>query len=167
MENGEFRADLYYRINNFPILLPALRDRKDDIPLLAEHFVHKHAGRLGKDVDAISSRMMKELMEYSWPGNIRELESAMQGALISWTGGSVLELSHPLESAASIPAAEADLPVIEHPDLSTVERSHIVTVLEQAGWKIEGENGAASVLGMPSSTLRSKMKRLRITRQTV
>ncbi len=164
VDKGEFRADLFYRINTFPIYLPALRDRKDDILLLAEHFVRKHAKRLGKEVDAISSSMIKALMDYSWPGNVRELESVIERTLISLAGNSVLMLTDPLPSGfrTTEPVDAGD----NSDSLSTVQRFHILNVLEEANWVITGSSGAADALGMPPSTLRSKMKRLGISRNT-
>jgi len=166
-DEGSFRPDLYYRVSNFPLHLPTLRDRKDDIPLLAEHFVRKHAERLGKKVDAISSEMIDALMEYSWPGNIRELENVIERALISSDGHSILKLQVPPSSLDRIPGTETAFSGGEMSDLSTVERSHILDVLEETGWVIAGENGAASVLRVPPSTLRSKMQRLGISRDIV
>ena len=166
IDAGGFRADLYYRINSFPIHVPSLRDRKDDIPLLAEHFVHKHAGRLGKNIEAISSRMLESLMEYSWPGNVRELEGIIERALISSSGRSVLVLPAPLPSRVKIPGSSPAYSDVELDDLVTVERSHIVETLNKTGWVISGKNGAADVLRVPPSTLRSKMKRLGISRKT-
>ena len=160
---GEFRADLYYRICNFPISLPALRERKGDIPLLAEHFVHKHAGRLGKDIDALSARMVKELVEHTWPGNIRELESVIERALISAEDKKILELPVKLRAPANPSLSRSEVEVISA-DLSSVERNHIISVLEGTNWKISGSGGAAAILGLPSSTLRSKMKRHGIER---
>lgn len=165
IEANEFRADLYYRVSSFPVKLPPLRDRKDDIPLLAEHFVHKHAKRLGKKIDGISSAMMKELIEFSWPGNIRELESIIERALISSGGEPVLTLSGPLQVGGGIPVPSDVSASDEGTDLHSVERAHIVKVLEQTGWNISGKNGAASILHVHPSTLRSKMKRLGISRE--
>jgi len=166
IERGEFRSDLYYRISSFPVSLPALRERKADIPLLAEHFVHKHSVRLGRDVRAISSKMIKELTNYSWPGNVRELESIIERALISANGREVLDLPGPLSTIAAGPYYPPATPADDATDLHSVERSHIIAVLDQTKWKISGPDGAASVLGMPSSTLRSKMKKLGIRRKT-
>ncbi len=159
VQAGEFRSDLYYRINTFPIEMPALRDRGDDIQLLTEHFVKTHAPRLGRDVSEISASMMNQLRDYSWPGNVRELEGIVQRALIS-SSGSVLELAEPLVSHVD-EKDEADTTVS---DLKLVEREHIVAVLEDANWKISGTSGAAAKLGIPPSTLRSKMKKLSIVR---
>ncbi len=166
IERGEFRADLFYRISSFPIRLPALRDRNGDIALLAEHFVHKHAGRIGKNIDAISAKMVRELATYSWPGNVRELESIIERSLISAEDNTVLELPGPLKLIATMKQSKVDLAIDDGADLFEVERAYIVNVLEQTDWKISGAGGAASVLGIPSSTLRSKMKRLGITRQS-
>ncbi|MDJ0748403.1 MAG: sigma 54-interacting transcriptional regulator [Woeseiaceae bacterium] len=163
IEHGDFRSDLYYRIGSFPITLPPLRERRGDIPLLAEYFVRKHAKRLGRDIDAISARTMKQLMSYDWPGNIRELESIIERALITANGSNVLELPHPLGKDADRPLTGTAQDT--QTDLESVERSYIIDVLDSTNWKISGDGGAAEILGMPSSTLRSKMKRLGIERE--
>jgi transcriptional regulator with GAF, ATPase, and Fis domain len=166
IEKGDFRADLYYRICSFPIFLPPLRDRKDDIPLLAEHFVHKHRSRLDKAVAGLSAKMIKQLVEHTWPGNVRELEATIERALISAGENSLLELTGPLRTFTGAhpgvykPAADS------RTDLFAAERAHIIGVLEQTKWKISGVDGAAEMLGIPSSTLRSKMKRLNINRDS-
>ncbi len=165
IERGEFRSDLYYRISSFPISLPALRERKGDIPLLAEHFVHKHNERLGKQVEAISAKMIKDLVNYPWPGNVRELESIIERALISSNGTTVLDLPGELRKITTPPAQDPGVSTENGADLVSVERSYIVNVLDQTNWKISGKDGAAAVLGMPSSTLRSKMKKLGIERK--
>jgi len=159
VRDGEFRSDLYYRINTFPIALPPLRERGDDIELLVQHFVRVHAPRLGRDLNEISGEMMEQIRRYRWPGNVRELEGVVQRALISSTGP-VLNLAAPLSSEASA-EGPAQVPVS---DLKLIEREHIVAVLEDAKWKISGSAGAAARLGIPPSTLRSKMKRLAILR---
>jgi transcriptional regulator with GAF, ATPase, and Fis domain len=165
VDRGLFRADLYYRISNFPIHLPALCERKDDIPMLAEHFVRKHAKRLGKDVSTVSASMLEELLQYSWPGNVRELESIIERALISSIGSGALRLAGPLQSPVRIPGAAPATGNANSGNLAQVERSHILQVLDQTDWTIAGKTGAASALGMPPSTLRSKMKRLGINRE--
>lgn len=159
VDNGEFRADLYYRINTFPIYLPALRERRGDIRLLAEHFVRLHAQQLGKQVTAISSSMLDELEAYSWPGNVRQLEGVIQRALISATG-STLELVERLQ-AFRTPGESVQTPIV---NLRSVEKAHIERTLNQCHWMIAGERGAAAMLGLPPSTLRSKMKKLGILR---
>ncbi len=163
IERGDFRSDLYYRIGSFPITLPPLRERRGDIPLLAEYFVRKHAEGLGRGVDAISARAMKELVGYEWPGNIRELESIIERALITANGGKVLELPRPLGNDVDKPVTGT--PLGTRTDLESVERRYIVDVLDRTNWKISGDGGAAEILGMPSSTLRSRMKRLGIERE--
>jgi transcriptional regulator with GAF, ATPase, and Fis domain len=160
VDSGNFRADLYYRINSFPIHMPTLRDRKEDIPLLAEHLVRKHAGILSKNVESISARTLCYLQEQSWPGNIRELEGTILRALIS-TPGPVLDY------IGAIGETEVEAPdSLQAGPLSLLEaqRNHIVDALEQTNWVIEGKAGAASVLGLAPSSLRSKMKRLDIVR---
>lgn len=158
-EDGEFRSDLYYRINTFPIELPALRERGNDIRLLAEHFARLHAQRLGRELTAISARMMKQLERYDWPGNVRELEGVIQRALLS-SSGPVLELGQPLAGRAGGERGD-DTAAYE---LRQVERDHITTILDDCNWKISGSKGAAAALGVPPSTLRSKMKKLGIRR---
>jgi transcriptional regulator with GAF, ATPase, and Fis domain len=164
VDQGDFRADLFYRINTFPISLPALRERAGDIPLLAEHFVHKHAERFGKDITALSAAMLKEILAYQWPGNVRELESIIERSLISSGNDTVLKLSGPLTAAIEVSATSTNSRPEKPGDLATINRAHIIRVLDQTAWTIAGKGGAASVLGMPPSTLRSKMKRLRIVR---
>ena len=161
VQSGQFRSDLYYRINTFPIEMPALRDRGDDIQLLAEHFVKTHAPRLGREVTEISAAMMSQLRAYNWPGNVRELEGIVQRALIS-SSGNVLDLAEPLVTETAATEELAGPSSVS--DLRLVEREHIVAVLEDANWKISGDSGAAAKLGIPPSTLRSKMKKLAIIR---
>ena len=166
IDRGEFRSDLFYRIASFPIRLPPLRKREGDIALLAEHFVHKHAEHLGKNIEAISANMIKELMDYEWPGNIRELESIIERSLISTESNSVLELPGPLRLIVNLEQSKGGHIAPDDNGLSSVERTHILNVLEESSWKISGSDGAAAVLGIPPSTLRSKMKRLGISKQS-
>ena len=164
VQSGEFRSDLFYRINTFPIELPSLRERAGDIQLLAEYFVKLHAQQLGRDVTAISARMMRQLRDYSWPGNVRELEGVIQRAIIS-SSQPVLELADPLGGPAIIERGYSRAVAPSGlDDLKDVEREHILSVLEDTGWKISGKQGAAFRLGIPPSTLRSKMKKLMIER---
>ena len=153
VRDGEFRADLYYRINSFPILVPPLRERREDIPLLANHFVEKHAPMLGKRVNYISPDMIRRMQAMDWPGNVREMEGFMQRALIATTGP---ELDYRDESD---PAA-----AIAVQDLDTIQQEHIVSVLDRCNWVVGGDKGAATLLGVPPSTLRSRMKKLGIQR---
>ena len=162
VDRGEFRADLYYRIGTFPIELPPLRDRDGDIPLLARHFVQKYSQQLGKEVTGVSTYMMEQLQSYSWPGNVRELEAVVQRSIIYATGP-VIDLHEPLY--ASVEDLRRDQVAREQPtDLREMERDHIRSVLDEADWVIAGQAGAAARLGLPPSTLRSKMKKLGIQR---
>jgi transcriptional regulator with GAF, ATPase, and Fis domain len=163
VDEGVFRADLYYRIASFPIRLPPLRERRDDIPILAEFFVRKHADRLGKSVDSISARSIRWLSEQRWPGNVRELEGFIERSLISMTGR-VLDLVEPATSDSANPAGLAETEADGENSLHEAERRHIRQVLDATGWMIAGNDGAANRLGVPPSTLRSKMKRLGLTR---
>ena len=159
-----YDTDLFYRINTFPIEVPPLRARGKDIQLLAQHFVKLHSERLGREVSAISAHMMRQLREYPWPGNVRELEGVIQRAIISSTGP-VLDLADRLQKPVS--SFDDGTPrILSHSiaELKSVERDHILSVLKEADWKISGSNGAASKLGIPPSTLRSKMKKLSIAR---
>ena len=161
---GGFRSDLFYRINTFPIVVPPLSARGGDIQLLAEHFAKVHSQQLGRDISALSARMMRQLQEYSWPGNVRELEGVIQRAIISSTGP-VLELAEGLRTPVA--AFEDGTPRIvatSISELNVVQRDYILSVLEESDWKISGTDGAAARLGIPPSTLRSKMKRLSIER---
>ena len=163
---GRFRSDLFFRINAFPIVLPPLRDRGDDIQLLAEFFVRTHAKEIGREVAGISAGMMRELKAYDWPGNVRELESVIQRAIIT-SPGPLLELGDPLLGQEEEPLPRGDLPRVVGTtirELKTVERDHILAALERSDWKISGRHGAAAILGIPPSTLRSKMKKYSIER---
>jgi len=159
VDHGDFRADLFYRINTFPITLPALRERKSDIPMLVEHFIAKHAQPLGREVNAVSTVMMDHLQAFSWPGNVRELESVVQRALIS-SDESVLQLAEPLDVSLRATLHQT-VGTVDNPlDLRAAEKEHIASILGQTDWKIAGPGGAAAKLGVPPSTLRSKMKKL-------
>ncbi len=161
---GKFRSDLLYRINTFPIEVPPLRERGDDIQQLADYFVKSNSQRFGNDVSAISARMIQEIGEYSWPGNVRELEGVIQRALIS-SAGPVLNLAAPLVGRLKRPGRHSsDSDDTPNFDLGDAERRHIVGVLDETGWKISGDAGAAVKLGIPPSTLRSKMHKLSIQR---
>ena len=160
VDKGEFRADLYYRINSFPIYMPTLRERKDDIALLTEYFVHKHAARLKKNVDAVSARTFRYFRNYDWPGNVRELEGTIQRALISTTGNVLDYVDGAAPPGDVWPGGEPD----HSSSLLDAQREYIVESLERSNWVIEGKHGAAKALGLAPSSLRSKMKRLNIAR---
>jgi len=153
----EFRSDLFYRLNVFPIQLPALRDRREDIPLLVRHFVHKFARLMDRYIETIPKDTMKALMAWHWPGNIRELENLMERSVILSEGSS---LRVPLSELHAQPAAE---PSQDH-TLDTAERTHIIRVLRETKGVLSGREGAARRLGLKRTTLQSKMQRLKITR---
>ena len=153
-----FREDLYYRLNVFPILLPPLRERTEDIPLLAHFFLNKFAARIGKSLQGISRQTMQRLLAYSWPGNVRELENILERAVIL-AQGDALEISPDILSPSTSTDAGQGLL-----DLATLARNHILTTLEQTGWVIDGPHGAAKVLGLHPNTLRSRLKKLDIHR---
>jgi formate hydrogenlyase transcriptional activator len=153
----EFRSDLYYRLRVFPITLPPLRERREDIPLLASYFVTKHARRMGKQIESIPKDVMKSLTKWDWPGNVRELENFIERAVIL-TKGPMLR----------VPLAELKAPVedksAEDTSLETTERHHILRVLKETKGVISGAKGAATRLGLKRTTLNSKLKKLGIER---
>ncbi|WP_447601142.1 sigma 54-interacting transcriptional regulator [Nitrospira sp. Nam80] len=154
---GHYRPDLYYRLNVFPIHLPALREREGDIPLLAQYFVRKAAANLGKKIDRIPERMMSALQRYAWPGNIRELEHVIERAVILSEGPE-------LEPIEWLPQSSGKIRPAKTPTLEEVERQHIVDALEQTNWRVSGDKGAAKILGLNATTLEARMKKLGIIR---
>jgi transcriptional regulator with GAF, ATPase, and Fis domain len=155
VQDGRFRADLFYRLNVFPIELPPLRRRCEDIPLLAWSFVAKHQHRFGKKIEEIPPSAMDALMAYHWPGNVRELENVIERALILSESSKLM-----LEGLGD---AHAD-PLRAGDGLADVERAHILSVLEECAWKVGGKGNAAERLGLHPNTLRSRMQKLGITR---
>jgi transcriptional regulator with GAF, ATPase, and Fis domain len=152
-----FREDLYYRLNVFPIALPPLRERKEDIPLLVHYLVHKFATRIGKRIEGVTEQTMRRLIDYSWPGNVRELENVLERATI-------LATSATLDIVPDLPRSDEG-PAVQHElTLQSVERDHIVAVLQQSDWVVDGPRGAARILGLHGNTLRNRMKKLGITR---
>ncbi len=154
VRRGRFREDLWYRLSIFPITVPPLRERMEDIALLVDFFVDKISKRLGKTIESIPTSVMNALQDYQWPGNVRELENVLERAVIN-SSGPKLRLVDELKKP--------------HKDLSTtqktmaeVERDHIVRILEQTNWKVSGKNGAAEILGLNRSTLRARMRKLGI-----
>lgn len=147
----QFRADLYYRLNVFPIQVPPLRERRDDIPLLISYFTQKFARRMNRRIEKIPSETIRKLSTYPWPGNVRELENLLERAVIL-SSGSVLRVPE-IEELAAAPTT-----------LEAAEREHIIRVLNETGWILAGPKGAAARLGMKRSTLQSRMKKLRIER---
>ena len=156
---GKFRADLYYRLNVFPVSVPPLRERRDDIPRLVAHFAARAARKLGKPPVAVGPAFLAEALAYDWPGNIRELENVIERAMIMADGA--LDATGLLAAAGSEPAPAA---VQADGTLEDVERAHIRRVLERTGWVIEGERGAARILGLNASTLRGRLRKLGIRR---
>ena len=155
---GRFREDLFYRLNVFPVTIPPLRERADDIPDLVRFFADKYSRKIGKRIETIPKVAMKALQAYSWPGNIRELEHIIERSLIT-SEGTVLQLADHLEPVQGAEPVESSLR-----DLAAMEREHIVRVLRETGWKIEGQKGAAKILNLNPSTLRSRIKKLGIKR---
>ena len=174
---GRFRADLFYRLNVLPILVPPLRERRDDVTQLAMFFVQKHAKRIGRTVDSVSRESLERLAGYSWPGNVRELENVIERALVLSQGG-VLDAAQGLvpltapaaETApgsvpsAAVPAVSVARATSPAGRLDDVERAHIAATLDRVGWVIEGPRGAARILDMHPNTLRSRMKKLGLER---
>jgi formate hydrogenlyase transcriptional activator len=157
VKRNEFRSDLYYRLNVFPVPLPPLRARREDIPALVEHFVEIYAHRIGKQIDEIPAETMSELTSYAWPGNIRELQNFIERSVIL-TSGNVLE--SPLASLRSATEVESVGPIT----MEDAEREHIRKILEQTRWVVSGPNGAAARLGIKRSTLYFRMQKLGISR---
>jgi PAS domain S-box-containing protein len=199
VQDKAFREDLYYRLNVFPVRLPPLRERKQDIPLLVHFLINKFGQRIGKQLDGVSKRTMEHLQEYPWPGNIRELENVLERAVIL-AAGPMLDIAPdllptpapvpssegrptPTRSPGASPASEGSMkrddleskpsratiqPIAGQPlaPLDTVERDYIATVLQHTKWVITGPRGAAKILGLNPSTLRSRIKKLGITRSS-
>ncbi|MFA4904773.1 MAG: sigma 54-interacting transcriptional regulator [Desulfobaccales bacterium] len=154
VRNGHFREDLWYRLNIFPITMPSLRDRMDDIPLLVDFYVKKISKRMGRTIEIISASAMNALQNYHWPGNVRELENVLERAVINSSGPKlrlVDELKTPFKNLCT-----------SQKTLESVERDYIVQTLEQTHWKVGGKNSAAEILGLDRSTLRARMRKLDI-----
>jgi transcriptional regulator with GAF, ATPase, and Fis domain len=158
---GRFRRDLFYRLNVFPITLPTLRERREDLPALVQHLSDRLGRELGKPIEHVTPGTLQALERYDWPGNIRELENVLQQAIILSRDG-ILDLSHfvgeSLDLDSSSRLSERSRSLVD------VERDHIQLVLETVGWRIEGVAGAAQVLGLRPSTLRTRMRKLGIHR---
>lgn len=157
VKRGTFRADLFYRLNVFPLTLPPLRERPEDIPLLAQHFLHQYAAKLRRPCNDIQHDSLERLVRYSWPGNIRELANVIERALI---------LSHEpiLHIADHLLGSPTSAFIAPPPGLKDFERQHILQTLSLTNWHIEGPEGAAARLNIPPSTLRSRMKQYGIKR---
>ena len=158
---GGFRADLFYRLNVFPVTVPPLRERREDIAPLVAHFLARSARKLGKPFEGVSPTFLERAMAYAWPGNVRELENVVERAAIL-ARGPVLEALEPFEPAAARVRAEMGPPATPDGTLEDVERAHIRRVLDRTRWAIEGKQGAAAILGLNPSTLRGRMRKLGI-----
>ena len=160
IRNGRFREDLFYRLNVFPITIPPLRQRKEDIPLLVNHFVAKFNKKIGKKIETVSKETLNALQEYRWPGNVRELESVIERAVITSQGTALQVLDRFDTFCKTEEPAGQDVKA-----LAELEHDHILQVLLKTGWRINGKNGAAVILGLNPSTLRARMHKYGIVRQ--
>jgi transcriptional regulator with GAF, ATPase, and Fis domain len=154
VQSSDFRKDLYYRLNVFPIEVPPLRKRREDIPTLVWAFVQEFSDKMGKTIKTIPSKTMDELQSYSWPGNVRELRNVIERSMIL-TKGTSLHVEIP-QAAESAPRQSMGL--------EEFEKNHIIDILSTTGWKVRGKNGAAEILRLKPSTLESKMQKLGIKR---
>jgi formate hydrogenlyase transcriptional activator len=161
---GQFRSDLYYRLNVFPVLLPALRERREDIPALVNHFVNLFSRRMGKQVDSIPPETMSAFQWYSWPGNIRELQNLVERAVILSRDGVLPNPLHKKQTELMTPSLHRARTFPSSMTLEDSDRALIVETLEQAAWIVGGPRGAAAKLGLKRTTLLAKMRRLGISR---
>ncbi len=159
MQEGRFRSDLFYRLNVFPVAIPPLRERTEDIELLVNHFVNKYAAKMGKRIDTIPQKKLAALMCYSWPGNVRELENVIERAVI-------LSEGHSLQLDDCLPQPEGTSGASPTITLDEAQRAHILKVLQLTQGKVSGERGAAQILGIKPTTLESRMKKLGIERMS-
>jgi transcriptional regulator with GAF, ATPase, and Fis domain len=161
---GQFRSDLYYRLNVFPILLPSLRERREDIPALVTHFVEMFSRRMGKQVDSIPPEIMTAFQWYSWPGNIRELQNLVERAVILSRDGVLPNPLHKTQTELMAPSLHRTRMFHSSMTLEDSDRTLILETLEQVGWIVGGPRGAAAKLGLKRTTLLAKMRRLGISR---
>jgi formate hydrogenlyase transcriptional activator len=160
VQERKFRADLYYRLNVFPITLPPLRERRDDIPLLVEHFVETFARQQGKAVDTIPEEVMIKLARYDWPGNIRELQNVIERGVIMTAGRVLSRHTTAFLELADFPTVSKAISIRT---LVDAERAHIAAILRETNWVVGGPRGAAAQLGVPRTTLIARMRRLGIS----
>ncbi len=158
--DGRFREDLFYRLNVFPLALPPLRERRDDIPRLVRHFTRQFARRMGRRIETIPSAVLEALARYPWPGNVRELQNVIERAVILSAGPTLEVPLNDLQDAAN----EVSAPAAAAVTLADAEREHILGALRETGWVVGGPKGAAARLGMKRSTLLKKMQKLDISR---
>jgi len=162
---GRFRQDLFYRLNVYPVTIPPLRERRDDIALLVSHYAGQIGERLGKSISEVPAQVIRAFTEYNWPGNIRELQNVIERAVIVSSDG-VLRLPEPLVQGAISPAGLGTMSndATTVASLDEAEREHILRALEATGWRINGPKGAAAMLKLHPSTLRFRMKKLGLTK---
>ena len=161
VEENKFRADLYYRLHVFPLNVPPLRERREDIPLLTRYFVQKHAQRMGRNIDTIPTSVLDALTNYDWPGNIRELQNVLERSVIL-TNGSVLQVPMTELIGKTVPTTLNGTSSAESHD---AERARILKALEEARGQVGGPDGAAARLGLKRTTLQSRMRKFNISRQ--
>lgn len=161
MAEGRFRMDLYYRLNVFPLTLPALRERKEDIPLLAIHFIDYYSKKSGRTAPAVTDAVMNELMNYSWPGNIRELEHTIERTVLLTQDSTIKHIPLPVLKNENVEKNNKIKTIEEN------EKDHIIEVLKKCNGKIFGKGGAAEILGLNVSTLNSRIKKLGINKSTI
>ncbi len=161
IDAGKFRRDLFFRLSVFPITLPPLRERREDVPILVMHFVEKYSKKIGRRIERIEDSTMSDLMRYDWHGNIRELENVIERAVIL-SQSATLRIDGLLKPSSELTPAEQDLPTLEE-----LERKHILDVLRRTNGKVSGTGGAAEILGLKPTTLESRMKKLGIERKRV
>jgi transcriptional regulator with GAF, ATPase, and Fis domain len=161
VKEGRFREDLYYRLSVFPIRLPPLRERPEDIPILVRHFVKELGVARGKMIDRIPRATMAALQRYPWPGNVREMKNVIERALIV-ARDATLRVELPSLASDAMPSGPA-----EPLTLDAAQRRHILAVLAKTGWRVSGKDGAAALLGLKPTTLESRMAKLGIRRPRV
>jgi formate hydrogenlyase transcriptional activator len=162
MEEGRFRMDLYYRLNIFPIHLPPLRNRREDIQALASHFIRRFAKKTGRKINTISNKALQELIEYHWPGNIRELEHLIERSVLLATGDTIHQIHLPSQKQSTAISFKQEVSI---KTIADNERDHILNILKYCKGRVSGAGGAAELLGVPPSTLNSKMARLGIRKE--
>jgi len=170
VEAGRFREDLFYRLNVFPVQVPPLRERMEDVPLLAKHFIETSVRELGCPKPRLTRAAIAKLQNYHWPGNIRELRNVIERAIIISRGGA-LDFDLPVTESAVVPSrqaarakSEAEPEFLTEAELQRRERKNLITVLEKTHWRIKGENGAAELLGVKATTLKARIKKMGLKR---
>jgi transcriptional regulator with GAF, ATPase, and Fis domain len=158
IRQGNFREDLYYRLNVFPITIPPLRKRKEDIPILVNYFINKFGKKIGKQIESVSQNIIEAFQDYRWPGNVRELENIIERAVIT-SPDTKLVLSEGLPKQAS-KSTQSEISTLDEN-----ERQHILKALESTNWQVSGEKGAAKLLGIKRTTLEARMKKLNIEKK--